>query len=115
MSDGRLPQAHDGRVALPDSGMAEVTALVVVAGLAVVMRWVFKPSRPRRGLPVDATDARELGLLTVIATEDRTAAAAHRSRLADAGIRASTSRRRDGRFDILVFTQDVDRAREALG
>lgn len=101
-------------MALPDGGSSEVVALLVVAGLAVVMRWVFKPSRPRRGRPVDATDARELGLLTVIETVDRAGAAADRARLANAGIRASTSLRRDGRFDILVFTQDLDRARETL-
>ncbi len=102
-------------MSLPDSGSAEVVAFVVVGALAVVMRWVFKPSRPRRAVrPMDASDARELGLLTVIATVDRAGAAAQRSRLADAGIRASASLRRDGRFDVLVFAQDADRARELL-
>jgi hypothetical protein len=101
-------------VALPDSGSAEVIALLVVGGLSVVTRWVFKPSRPRRPRPVDASDARELGLLSVIATVDRAGAAADRSRLAAAGIRASTSLRRDGHFDVLVFSQDAERARELL-
>jgi hypothetical protein len=101
-------------VALPDSGSAEIVALLVVAGLGLLTRWVFKPARPRRPPPVDAADARELGLLTVIATVDRSGAATDRSRLAAAGIRASTSLRRDGRFDVLVFTQDADRARELL-
>jgi hypothetical protein len=101
-------------VSLPDSGAPEVVAFLVVGVLAVVMRWVFKPSRPRRARPIDASDARELGLLTVIATVDRAGAAAQRSRLADAGIRASASLRRDGRFDVLVFAQDADRARELL-
>ena len=50
----------------------------------------------------------------MIATVDRAGAAAQRSRLADAGIRASASLRRDGRFDVLVFAQDADRARELL-
>ena len=63
---------------------------------------------------IDATDARELGLLTVIATVDRAGAAAQRPRLAEAGIRASTSLRRDGHFDVLVFSHDADRARELL-
>ena len=102
-------------MALPDSGSAEVVALLVVAALAVVMRWVFKPSRPRRGTRVDASDARELGLLSVIATADRAGVAAKRLQLSNAGIRASTSMRRDGRFDLLVFTQDLERARELLG
>ena len=101
-------------MSLPDSGSAEVVAFVVVGVLAVVMRWVFKPSRPHRVRPMDASDASELGLLTVIATVDRAGAAAQRSRLADAGIRASASLRRDGRFDVLVFARDADRAREVL-
>jgi hypothetical protein len=101
-------------VALPDSGSPEIIALLVVAGLGVLTRWVFKPPRPRRPPPVDAADAPELGLLTVIATVDRAGAAADRSRLSAAGIRVSTSARRDGRFDLLVFSQDADRARELL-
>jgi hypothetical protein len=102
-------------VAFPDSGPPEIIALIVVGVLIVLMRWVFKPSRPRRAMDrIDASDARELGLLTVIGTVDRAAAADQRARLADAGIRASTSLRRDGRFDLLVFTQDADRAREVL-
>jgi hypothetical protein len=101
-------------VSLPDGGSAEVVALLVVAGLAVATRWVFKPSRPNRAKRIDAADARELGLLTVIATVDRRGAAAQRLRLSQAGIRASTSLRQDGHFDVLVFTQDAERARELL-
>jgi hypothetical protein len=102
-------------VALPDGGSSEVVALLVVAGLAVVTRWVFKPSRPNRvAQRIDAADARELGLLVVIATVDRAGAAAQRLRLSEAGIRASTSLRRDGHFDVLVFSQDAERARELL-
>ena len=36
-------------MALPDNGAAEIVALVVVAGLGLVTRWVFKPSRKRGG------------------------------------------------------------------
>jgi hypothetical protein len=103
-------------VSLPDSGSAEIVAFAVIGVLAVIMRWVFKPSRKHRiGDRMDASDARELGLLTVIGTFDRAGTSARRARLADAGIRASASLRRDGRFDVLVFTQDADRARELLG
>jgi hypothetical protein len=103
-------------MSLPDSGSAEIVAFAVVGALAVVMRWIFKPSRKHRVRSrVDASDARELGLLTVIGTFDRAGTAAQRARLADAGIRASASLRRDGRFDVLVFTQDAERARELLG
>jgi hypothetical protein len=93
-----------------------VIALLVVGILALVMRWVFRPSRPRTGLIVDAADARELGLLQVIATGlSRSEALRRQAVLAAAGIRASTSRRRDGGSDLLVFNEDVDRARSALG
>jgi len=103
-------------MAFPSDGYPELGALVVVLGLAIAARWVFRPSRPNRTIQrIDATDARELGLLTVIATDDRKQAAAKRGTLAAAGIRASTSLRKDGRYDLLVFTQDVDRARELLG
>lgn len=103
-------------MSFPSDGFPELGALVVVIGLTVAARWVFRPSRPNRRIErMDATDARELGLLTVIATLERHEAQAQRGRLAEAGIRASTSLRRDKRYDLLVFTQDVERARELLG
>ena len=100
-------------MALPSDGFPEIAAVAVVVGLTFLARWVFRPSRPNRR--VERMDATELGLLTVIATVDRAGAAARRKALADGGVRASTSLRRDGRYDLLVFTQDVDRARELLG
>ncbi len=102
-------------MALPDSGSAEVVALVMVAVLGLITRWVFKPSRKHRAAPpVNATDARELGLLSVIATVDRTEADPRRAQLGAAGIRSSASKRDDGRVDILVFHGDVGRARRLL-
>lgn len=103
-------------MALSGDALPEIAALGIVVVLTVAARWVFRPSRPNRGVRrIDASDARELGLLTVVATVDRATAAAHRGRLAAAGIRASTSLRSDGRFDLLVFSRDLDRARELLG
>jgi hypothetical protein len=103
-------------MSFPSDGFPEIAAVAVVVGLTFAARWVFRPSRPYRRIErMDATDARELGLLTVIATTDRRQAADQRGRLAQAGIRASTSLRKDGRYDLLVFTQDVDRARDLLG
>jgi hypothetical protein len=103
-------------MSFPSDGFPEIAAIAVVVGLTFAARWVFRPSRPYRRIErMDATDARELGLLTVIATTDRKQAAEQRGRLGQAGIRASTSLRKDGRYDLLVFTQDVDRARELLG
>jgi hypothetical protein len=91
-------------------------AVLVILALALVMRWVFKPSRPGPArLPVDASDAPDLGLLTVVATGvNRHDAMLRRSKLGDAGIRSSMSKRRDGRHDILVFKADADRARLLL-
>jgi hypothetical protein len=91
-------------------------ALVVVAGLGLVTRWVFKPSRKRQARPpVNAADARELGLLSVITTVNRTDAPVRRAQLSDVGIRSSASKRDDGRIDILVFHADADEARRVLG
>ena len=91
-----------------------IIAVCVLLLLAVVMRWVFAPSRPRRGRPVNAADARELGLLSVVSTLPRADAMSAQTRLSEAGIRASLSRRDDGRLDILVFTGDHSRARNVL-
>jgi hypothetical protein len=96
---------------------ADVIALGALLVLVLVMRWVFAPPRQRRGRPVDASDASraELGLLTVVDTAlSRSDALQARAVLGDADIRSSMSRRRDGRYDVLVFTTDVDRARALL-
>jgi hypothetical protein len=97
---------------------ADVTVLIALAVLVIAMRWIFKPSRPRRGplrRPADASDATDLGMLTVIAMAlPRAGALEMRARLGDEQIRSSMSRRRDGRYDVLVFDTDVDRARALL-
>lgn len=99
-----------------DDVPATVTVLVVAGLLAMSMRWVFRPSRPRTGAPVDAADAAELGLLTVVvAAVPRAEAMGQRALLGEAGIRSSMSRRRDGTMDVLVFRGDVERARTLLG
>lgn len=96
---------------------ALLTALGVVLLLALVMRWVFRPSRrhPITTRPVDAAASADLGLLTVIvAGVDRHGALRRRALLGDAGIRSSMSRRRDGLLDVLVFRTDADAARLLL-
>lgn len=91
-------------------------ALVVVAVLALVLRWVFKPSRPRpTSRPVDASASSQLGLLTVIVTGiNRQQALSRRAVLGEAGIRSSMSKRHDGLLDVLVFHSDADAARMLL-
>jgi hypothetical protein len=97
---------------------AELVALIAVGLLALVMRWVFRPSRPRTGRQADAAeaaDAQALGLLEVLVSGvDRPAAVQVRARLAAADIRSSMSRRRDATMDVLVFRADIERARALL-
>ena len=100
-----------------DNPWAIVIALAVILILAMLTRWVFRPSRPRpAGRPPDAADSPNLGLLTVIVSGlDRQEALARRAVLGDSEIRSSMSRRRDGRYDVLVFHGDAHRARILLG
>jgi hypothetical protein len=96
---------------------AIVVAAFVLLVLTLVMRWVFRPSRPRAAVrPPDAADSPNLGLLTVILSGvDRQEALARRATLGDSRIRSSMSRRRDGSYDVLVFHGDANRARILLG
>jgi hypothetical protein len=96
---------------------AVLIAIGVVLVLALVLRWVFRPSIPRQmRRPPDASDSPDLGLLTVVSTGvDRTDALHRRAVLGAAGIRSSMSKRRDGTLDVLVFHADADAARIALG
>jgi hypothetical protein len=89
--------------------------LVVLALLLVLMRWTFKPSRARRGRPVDAAESPDLGMLDVIVTDvPRAEAMRVRAKLGEAGIRTSMSRRRNGDMDVLVFHDDAEAARTVL-
>lgn len=96
---------------------AILIAIGVVFLLSFVLRWVFRPSRPRpTSRPPDAADSSELGLLTVIVPDvERNEALRRRAALGEAGIRSSMSRRRDGNFDVLVFHADANAARIVLG
>lgn len=96
---------------------AGIIALLAVLLLALVVRWVFRPSRPQpASRPVDAAQSTNLGLLTVITSGlDRQEALQRRAVLGEASIRSSMSKRRDGGYDVLVFHGDADRARILLG
>lgn len=95
---------------------ALIVAMAAVLLLALALRWVFAPSRPRLGRrPVDAAASAELGLLTVVTPGvDRQDALRRRLLLQEAGIRSSMSRRADGRYDVLVFAADERVARDRL-
>ena len=93
-----------------------VVAIVVVAALAMLSKWIFGPGRRRtaRSLVPPAVQV-DTGLLRSVADlPDRAAAAALRAVLSDAGIRSTVGVRRDGRVQVLVFPDDEERARKLV-
>ncbi|MGX7679404.1 hypothetical protein ACSMXN_10965 [Jatrophihabitans sp. DSM 45814] len=91
-----------------------LTAFVMAALLAFVLRWAFRPSRPRTGRPAQGPNA-DLGLLTaVLSSASRSEALRAKNQLSAAGIRCSLSRLAADRYDLLVFRPDVERATELL-
>lgn len=95
-------------------------AVLVVLVLGLVLRWVFKPSRPRTGTRAlrNASESLadgSLGMLDVVLPDvPRSRGLQLRNTLAQAGIRSSVSSRRDGHVDLLVFRDDAARARAVL-
>ncbi|HST64426.1 MAG TPA: hypothetical protein VLM05_04485 [Mycobacteriales bacterium] len=94
-----------------------VVAIVVVAVLAGVSKWIFGSGRKRTaartlvppGVQIDT------GLLRSVAElPDRSAARPVRTMLSDAGIRSTVGVRGDGRVQVLVFPADEDRARRLV-
>jgi hypothetical protein len=89
-------------------------AVVLVSVLTLVLRWVFKPSRPATGRPQYGAGA-NLGLLTpVVSQAPRAQALRAKTRLSGEGIRCSVSRRALDCYDVLVFAGEADRARRLL-
>ena len=98
-----------------DALMGPAVAFVVVALLALFMRWAFgtgygrEKSKPERRTAAPSPDE---GLLTTIATLSREESAlALRAVLSDAGIRSTLRRPAAHRTDVLVFPEDLERAR----
>ena len=82
--------------------------------LSLVMRWVFRPSRPHTGRPVYGPGA-NLGLLTpVVSQAPRANALDAKNRLSTEGIRCSLSRHDRDSYDVLVFEPEAERARQLL-
>lgn len=93
-----------------------ITAVIAICLLAVIMRWTFSSPRRTRGMPVDAADSPDLGMLSVLAADlPREDARRLHDQLLAAGLRASLSRRRNGALDVLVFRDDLAQARAILG
>jgi hypothetical protein len=89
-------------------------AVVIIAVLVLIMRWVFAPSRPRTGRPESGPGA-DLGLLSPVRTAAPLAEALRvKNLLSQQGIRCSVSRLDREHYDVLVFNRDLDRARQLL-
>jgi hypothetical protein len=87
--------------------------IFAVAFLAVLLlcRWVFTPNHPEPRVPKERGDYGLLMPITVVRTVDD--AQMLRELLAEAGIRATVADA-DGGFAVLVFSDDVARARELV-
>ena len=91
-----------------DALMGPAVAFVVVALLALFMRWAFGTGYGREAAAPPADD----GLLTLVATlSRRESALALRAVLSDAGIRSTIRCPAPNRADVLVFPEDAARAR----
>jgi hypothetical protein len=95
-----------------------VVAIVVVAALAMLSKWIFGSGRRRTAAarsPVPPGVQIDTGLLRSVAElPDRAAATALRAVLSEAGIRSTVGIRRDGRVQVLVFPDDEERARKLV-
>lgn len=90
-------------------------SILVVGGLALVLRWTFGDSRPVRSLEQPGDDA-DYGLLAEVATvPTRADGHALRAVLSDAGIRSTMTVGPDGRAHVLVFRTELDRALQVVG
>jgi hypothetical protein len=86
-----------------------VIAFVVLALLALFLRWAFGTGS---GPPAAAPPGDDAGLLTRVATlSRRESALALRAVLSDAGIRSTIRCPGPRRAEVLVFPEDADRAR----
>ena len=82
--------------------------LLVLAGLALVMRWAFGSGYGRQRRAPEPADA---GLLVRVATVSAPQTArALRAVLSDAGIRSTQRTAAQHRTDVLVFPDDAPRA-----
>ena len=110
--------APSGDVGLPGAFfsylVAPVLALVMVAVLALALRWAFSHGKSVVAAPARAGPEDDYGMLvTVAAPGTFIEAEAERARLVDAGIRATLAPTTDGPR-VLVFPRDAERASEIL-
>lgn len=97
--------------------MVALIAFAAIALLGLVLRWAFSRSGGASG-PIDwpPSDPEDFGLLAPVARTDTLDEARRiRARLADAGIKATTTVGADGGHRVLVFASEVHRARRVGG
>ncbi len=94
--------------------LGPVIAFAVIAGLAAVLRWTFDEDADMPPGPVEPVPD-DFGLLRPASTvDDRSTARAQARTLREAGIRATVGGAADGRYHVLVFARELDRARRYL-
>jgi hypothetical protein len=94
--------------------LTALSPFVVIGLLGLVLRWIFKSSRPHTGRPVTGTNA-NLGLLVpVLGGVSRMQALEGKDRLSAQNIRCSLSRRDRDSYDLMVFAADLIAATRLL-
>ncbi|MGY1745449.1 hypothetical protein [Blastococcus sp. SYSU D00695] len=88
-----------------------VVVFVVLALLALFMRWAFGTGTGSRDTRRGAASADDGLLVRVATTSGRESALALRAVLSDAGIRSTLRFPGPHRVEVLVFPEDADRAR----
>jgi hypothetical protein len=109
-------QCQTERVPLVDGSLITETliAFLMIGLLGLVLRWTF--ARDKRMPAWPSADPDDFGLLAPVATVDTADEAARvKAMLAEAGIKATTAAGPDGRHRVLVFSNELDRARRVGG
>jgi hypothetical protein len=112
-------QCQTENVPLVDGNLVAETliAFLMIGLLGFVLRWTFARDK---GMPMwppaEPSDSDDFGLLAPVATVDTADEAARlRAMLAEAGIKATTTAAPAGRYRVLVFSSELDRARRVGG
>ena len=103
--------------ALTDGGLMFqiVVAFAIIGALALVLRWAFRGG-PKDPPAIASAKPEDFGLLGTVAVVDtREGAYRLRARLGEVGIRATVTKTPEGRYRVLVFGSEVDRARRVGG
>lgn len=95
--------------------LGPIIAFVVIAALALILRWTFRSELSRTEAEIFA-DPEDYGLLRVAGVVEGDAEARiMQSLLAQAGIRSTVAPSPDGRLRVLVFEKEIEAARRLVG